>query len=267
MSTSVQQGPPKITPKPKGKQPFLIEFYRSSMGKKFVMAVTGLMMLGFVLSHLAGNLKVYLGAEDINFYGEFLRTFGYPLLPKTMLLWILRLGILGAFVMHIHAAASLSLVNRRSRPPAQAYQDRDWIVADFASRSMRWTGIIILLYIVWHLADLTWGVEFVNPDFVRGDVYNNLINSLGRPWVAAIYVVANVALSIHLFHGIWSLFQTMGWNNKRFNSWRRMLSTGIAGLVLVGNLSFPILISANQVGACGVFDDAPAETCEHHEGE
>ena len=152
--------------------------------------------------------------------------------------------LIAAVLLHIHAAYSLTVLNRKARPVK--YQSaRDYQVANFASRTMRWTGIIVALFIVWHLADLTWG--WANPDFVRGAAYRNLDASLSRIPVAIIYIVANIALGIHLFHGTWSLFQSMGWSNPRFNNWRRYLATGIATIIVVGNVSFPVAVLAGVI--------------------
>jgi succinate dehydrogenase / fumarate reductase cytochrome b subunit len=216
------------------------------------MAITGIIGIGFVIGHMVGNLKAYLGTVnengtevyDIDVYGEFLREILVPILPRTVFLWILRLVLIGALVLHVHAAYSLTILNRKARPVK--YQSaRDYQVANFASRTMRWTGIIVVLFLLWHLADLTWG--WANPDFSRGDVYRNLDASLSRVPVAILYIVANIALGIHLFHGTWSLFQSMGWNNPRFNQWRRMLATGVATIVVVGNVSFPIMTLAGVI--------------------
>ena len=165
-------------------------------------------------------------------------------MPHGVFLWILRVVLIAAVLLHIHAAYSLTVLNRTARPVK--YQSaRDYQVASFASRTMRWTGIIVLLFIIWHLADLTWG--WTNPDFVKGAVYYNIDQSLSRLPVAALYIVANIALGIHLFHGTWSLFQSMGWNNPRFNAWRRYLATGVATIVVVGNVSFPVAVMAGIV--------------------
>ena len=135
-------------------------------------------------------------------------------------------------------------MNRHAR--AVKYQGpRDYQVANFASRTMRWTGIIVLLFLAFHLADLTWG--FANPDFVSGAVYYNLDTSLSRWPVALLYIVANIALGIHLFHGVWSLFQSIGVNSPRFNKWRRHLATGIATAIVVGNVSIPIMTLAGVI--------------------
>ncbi|MDQ1381940.1 MAG: succinate dehydrogenase / fumarate reductase, cytochrome b subunit, partial [Actinomycetota bacterium] len=224
--------------------PPFVRFYRSSVGKKWVMAVTGVMLMGFIVFHLIGNLKLYLSKEELNLYGEALRDIPGHLLPRTFLLWVFRAGLITAFVLHIHAAYGLTLTNRKARP--QQYQSkRDYVAADFASRTMRWTGIIVLLYLVFHLMDLTWGTA--NSEWVRGDPYNNLVYSLQRPVVALAYAVANIALAFHLYHGAWSMFQSMGINNPRINKLRRSFATGFAGLILIGNLSFPVLIQLHVV--------------------
>jgi succinate dehydrogenase / fumarate reductase cytochrome b subunit len=232
------------TPRAKKRKPFLLDLYSTAVGKKYVMAITGLIGVGFVIAHLIGNLKVYIGPEEIDHYGEFLRELLVPLLPRTVALWLLRFVLIAALALHLHAAYTLTLINRRARP--DRYQSpRDYIAANFASRTMRWTGIIVLLFLFYHLADLTWG--WFNPDFVRGAVYHNLDESLSQIPVAILYIVANIALGIHLFHGVWSLFQSMGWNNPRFNSWRRGIATAIATLIVVGNCSFPIAVQAGIV--------------------
>ena len=232
------------------KKPFLLDLYSTAVGKKYVMAITGIAMIGFVIVHMIGNLKMYLGPAQINHYGEFLRELLVPIVPRTVALWLLRSGLIVSVLLHIHAAYSLTRLNHSAR--AVKYQSpRDYQVANFASRTMRWTGIIVTLFVLWHLADLTWGtVNAVGTDgvFHRGDVYGNVVRSFNRVPVAILYIVANVAIGIHLFHGTWSLFQSLGWNNPRFNKWRRGLATGIATIVVVGNVSFPVAVLAGIVG-------------------
>lgn len=229
---------------------FLSDLYSTAVGKKYVMAVTGIMLLGFVFVHMVGNLKMYLGAEDFNHYAEFLRELLVPILPRTVALWLMRFGLIGAVLLHIHAAYSLTVMNRKAR--SVKYQSaRDYQVASFASRTMRATGIIVALFVIWHLADLTWGtVNAVGGDgtFVRGDAYGNVVRSFERVPVAVFYILANIALGVHLFHGVWSLFQSMGWSNPKFNKWRRHLAIGFATLIVVGNVSFPIAVLAGIVG-------------------
>ncbi len=233
-----QAGGP-IFARPKRRLPFPLGLYQTAIGKKWVMAITGIMLMGYVLTHMIGNLHIYEGPEQINAYGEALRDLGGHLLPRTFALWLLRIGLTTAFVLHIHAAVALTRMNHKARPTKYA-GGRSYAAANFASRSMRWTGVIILLYLFFHLADLTWG-WWLGGDYIRGDVYNNVVRSLSSIPVALIYIVANVALSVHLYHGAWSLFQSLGWNNPKFNSARRGFATGFALLILVGNLSFPIL--------------------------
>jgi succinate dehydrogenase / fumarate reductase cytochrome b subunit len=220
-----------------------VRFYRSAVGKKWVMAITGIALMGFVLAHLIGNLKLFLSKEEMNLYGEALRDIPGHLLPRTVFLWAIRLGLIAAFVFHIHAAYGLTRMNWAARDGYKS--KRDYVAADFASRTMRWTGVIVLLYLFFHLADLTWGSA--NSEFVRGDPYNNLVYSLQRPIVAILYSVAMLALGLHLYHGAWSMFQSMGINNVRFNNARRAFAIGFAALITVGNLSFPILVQAGAV--------------------
>ncbi len=235
--------------KSRKKRPFLLDLYSTAVGKKYAMAISGIAMMGFVLFHMIGNLKMYLGAEALDHYAEFLQMLLYPILPKNVMLWILRGGLISMLLLHLHAAWSLTQLNRHARPVK--YQSaRDYQVAKFASRTMRWTGIIVLAYLVWHLLDFTFGtVNAVGTDstFVRGEVYNNVVRSLDRPVVALFYVIANILLGIHLFHGAWSIFQSMGWNNPRFNNWRRGFATGFATIIVVGNVSFPIAVIAGIV--------------------
>lgn len=229
------------------RKPFLIDLYSTAVGKKYVMAITGLIGVGFVVLHMVGNLKGYLGvvnhhgerAYDLDIYGEWLRDLLVPALPRTVAMWGLRLVLIGAIALHLHAAYTLTIMNRRARPVG--YQSsREYVTANFASRTMRWTGVIFLLFLFWHLADFTWG--WFNPGFERGAVYRNLDASLSRIPVALLYIVANLALGIHLFHGFWSMFQSLGWNSPRFNQWRKAAAVGIASVIVVGNVSIPIAV-------------------------
>jgi succinate dehydrogenase / fumarate reductase, cytochrome b subunit len=229
---------------PTRRRGWLLELYRSAVGKKYVMAVTGIILMGYVLAHMVGNLKVYLGADALNEYAEWLRAILYPALPHTVALWLMRVVLILAFFLHVHAAYALTVMNRRARP--MRYQARrDYIAASFAARTMRWTGVIVLLFVLFHIADLTWG--YANPGFVRGDVYRNLVVSFQRVPVALIYIVANLALGLHLYHGAWSLFQSLGWNNRRFNRWRRYFASAFAVIVTAGNVTFPLAVLAGIV--------------------
>ena len=226
--------------------PLIVRFYRSGVGKKWVMAVSGIVLLGFVFVHMIGNFKLYLSKEEINLYGEALRNMPGPLLPRTVLLWSIRIVLILAFVFHIHSAIGLTRINRKARPAGSQYQSkRDYIAADYASRTMRWTGVIVLAFIVFHLMDLTWGNA--NQHFVRGDPYNNLVYSFQRPAIAAVYIFAMMALALHLYHGVWSMFQSLGVTNPRYNTLRRRFAQGFALVILVGNLSFPIAVQMHAV--------------------
>lgn len=238
---------------------WFVDFYRSAVGKKYVMAITGIVLMGYVIAHMVGNLKLYLGAAELNHYGEFLRDLLVPILPRTVTLWLMRIALLGATVLHVHAAIALTEMNRKAR--TTKYQGkREFLAADFASRTMRMTGIIVLLFVVFHLADLTWGSA--NPDFVRGDPYNNMVASFQRVPVAILYIVANIALGFHLYHGAWSLFQSMGINNRRFNAWRRSFAVGFTAIVVGANLTFPIAIVTGLVD----YDEGARQDVIEHAG-
>ncbi len=223
--------------------PFLVEFYRSDVGRKWAMAVSGIVLLGFVLSHMIGNLHLYEGPAEVNEYGEALRDLGGALAPRTSILWIIRVGLIAAFAIHIHAAFALALKNRKQRP-VQYESRRDYLAANYASRTMLWSGIIVLAFLAFHLADFTWGAPepVATGDYFRGDIYSNVVASFERVPVAIFYIIANLALALHIYHGAWSLFQSLGVNNPRFNVWRRWFAAGFAGVIVVGNVSFPIMV-------------------------
>lgn len=209
--------------------------YSTAVGKKYVMAVSGMVLMLYVVAHMVGNLKLYFGAESLDAYSHWLRDVGEPALPREALLWTVRVVLVAALFAHLWAAYTLTLINRRARPSAYRSK-RDYVAADFASRTMRWTGIIVLLFVVFHLFDLTWGPA--NPDFVSGDPYRNIVASFERIPVALFYVAANLALGVHLYHGAWSLFQSMGW----VRPWRRQFAIAFTAIVVAGNVSFPLAV-------------------------
>ncbi|MGI9623728.1 MAG: succinate dehydrogenase cytochrome b subunit [Acidimicrobiales bacterium] len=262
-------GPQPIRKRPK-QWPFPLNIYQSAVGRKWVMAVSGLVLLGFVVTHMIGNLHLYEGPLEIHEYAETLRKLGVEIVPRTWLLWAIRLLLIVAFIVHIHAAYTLAgrdwNVNSRSNPldANKSYVGgQQYVAANYASRTMRWTGPIVLLYLFFHLADLTWG--WLSDDWVRGDPYNNVVVSMGNVGVAIIYIVANIALAIHIFHGTYSLFQSLGVNSPKINSWRRPTAVGLAGLILVGNLSFPIAVQAGLIDQDGC--EAPCGLTEAEEKE
>jgi succinate dehydrogenase / fumarate reductase, cytochrome b subunit len=222
----------------------VLRFWRSAVGKKWVMAVTGIMLLGFVLAHMVGNLKIYLGASHMNAYAEWLRTLGEPALPRTVLLWGMRIGLTLAFVLHIVSASQLTRMNQRARP-VKYQSPRDYVAANFASRTMRWTGVIVGLFVIFHLLDLTWGGT--GEHFVRGNAYENVIHSFQRVPVAIVYILANIALAIHIFHGAWSMFQSLGLNNPKWNDARRKFALAFALVIGIANVSFPLMVVTGVV--------------------
>lgn len=233
----------------------IIELYRSAMFKKVVMAVTGLMLFGFVAGHMAGNLKLYQGKYSsgehvgeyvIDVYAEGLREFGAPLLGKEQFLWIARLGLLAAVALHILSAWQLTMINRRARP--QNYAKHSPQASTYASRTMRYGGVIILLFIVYHLLHLTTGHTHTG-DFVYGQVYGNVYHGFSNPLVSGFYILANIALCLHLYHGLWSLFQTLGFNGERFNVIRRQFAVAFALVICLGNVSFPVAVLSKAIEA------------------
>jgi succinate dehydrogenase / fumarate reductase cytochrome b subunit len=235
---------PPVHPTSRGdfRMTWIGSFYRSAIGKKAVMAVTGVMLFGWIFGHMLGNLKVFLGAEHLNTYAEWLRTMGAPAMPNSALLWILRVVMLVAVVLHIVAATQLTLMSRAARPTA--YRVRNNEASSYASRTMRWGGVIILLFIFYHLAHLTFGGHVTPVKFIQGDVYHNVVAGFQVWWVSAIYIIANLALGLHLYHGLWSMFNSLGLNHQRFNLWRRYFAIAFALIITVGNLSMPVAVLA-----------------------
>ena len=213
-------------------------FFRSTIGQKVVMAVTGIVLFGFVLGHMLGNLQVFLGPEAFNAYSvtlhEMLHGVG---------LWGVRGVLILAVVLHIVSSTSLTLASRRARPVG--YRNVAYSEATYASRTMRWSGPIILIFVIYHLLDLTLGR--VNPGFDPANPYRNLVASFGRPLVVAFYVASVLALSLHLRHGVWSMLQSLGVSHPRYDPWRKRASTAFAVVVTAGFLIVPIAVAAGWV--------------------
>ncbi|MGH8946615.1 MAG: succinate dehydrogenase cytochrome b subunit [Acidimicrobiia bacterium] len=234
------------------RSPFLTGFYRSAVGKKWVMALTGIGLIGFSLAHMVGNLKMFLppveGRADIDVYGEALRDLLTPILPEHVFLWILRTGLIVLFAIHVHAAYSLTLMNRRARP-VEYQGPRDYVAADYAGRTMRWSGFIFLAWLFFHLADFTWGIQPAAPEtWERGAVFANFVATFSRPPVTILYVVASLLLGIHLYHGAWSMFQSLGINHPRFNAWRRYFAIGVAAVITGGFIAPPLAVAFGLLG-------------------
>ena len=214
------------------------ELYRNAVVKKAIMAVTGLVLFGWLLGHLMGNLKVFQGAEKFNAYAEYLRTMGTPLLPEAGVLWLVRGVLAGSIVLHIWSATSLTLTNRRAR--STDYETRRGVQLDYAARTMRWSGYLIAFYIVYHLMHLTWG--YVHHDFVAHNPYANLVSGFQIVPVALVYIAANLLLGMHLYHGLWSLFQSLGLNHPSYNAWRRHFAVTFAIVMSLGFISIPVAV-------------------------
>jgi succinate dehydrogenase / fumarate reductase, cytochrome b subunit len=215
-------------------------FLRSSLGLKIVMAVTGLVLFGFVIGHMLGNLQVYLGREAFNAYAESLRA-----ILHGAGLWVARAGLLAAVLLHIWSAWRLTLINNAAR--AVGYREVERRESTYASRTMRWSGVVLLLFVVYHLLHFTFGARAVHPQFVPGDAYHNFVTGFMNPLVSAFYILAMLALGLHLYHGAWSFMQTLGLSHPRYNSLRRAVATLLTVMVVAGNISFPIAVLAGVV--------------------
>lgn len=214
----------------------LTELTASTVGKKVLMAVSGAILVLFVLLHMLGNLKALAGPEAFNTYAEGIREVAYPFAPHQSVLWALRVVLLAAVAVHVWAAAVLWLRSRAARDVP--YRKDDALVFSYASRTMRWGGVIILAFVVYHILHFTTGT--VHGDFVPGDAYHNLVVGFQSPLVVVAYLVAVGALAFHLYHGIWSAFQTVGANHPRYNAIRRPLAGLLTGLVFLGFAIVPV---------------------------
>jgi succinate dehydrogenase cytochrome b subunit len=205
--------------------------YRSTIGKKIVMAVTGLLMLGFVVVHMAGNLKIFFGEAEFNSYADWLRTIGEPIVHETWFLWIQRTVLLVALIAHVWAAASLSRADLKARPIGYQARRR----GGYATSTMRWGGVILLLFIVYHVLDLTMGVA--NPDPDAGP-YGRVVADFGVWYITLAYVVAMGALCLHIAHGLWSAANTLGVNAATTAAYRTVAVT-VAVAITLGFLLVP----------------------------
>ena len=226
-------------------QDWLGGFFTSSIGLKWLMALTGIGLLGYVLAHLIGNSKVFLGQNElgqyeIDLYGEALRNLGGDILPHGTVLWLFRIGLITAFVIHIGASVALTRRNWEARGWDRYDAQRNYAAANFASRTMRWTGTIVLLFLLFHLADLTFG--WANPEFRYGEIYDNIIVSLTRTPVAILYLVAQAALAFHIYHGAWSLFQSLGVVGGRYKAARRAFAIAFAAVIFLGNVAIVLAV-------------------------
>ena len=216
--------------------------WRSTVGKKAVMAVSGLVMLLYLVFHMLGNLKVFLGPGDLNGYAAWLRTLGEPLLGYGWFLWLARAALSASVVLHGVAAYQLSRRDLAARPGRYVHQRRR---ASYATRTMRWGGVILALFIVWHILDLT--TLTVNPRAEAGHPYQNIVASFSAWYSDVFYILAMLALGLHIRHGFWSAAQTLGANNARRNRALKATANGLALVLTAGFLSVPVAVMTGVV--------------------
>ena len=258
---------------------WLQRFLTSTIGLKLAMALSGLLLIGFVLGHMVGNLQIFLqdGGKSLNAYGAALQ-------GNQSLLWVARIGLIAAVGAHISSAIALVMRSKNARP--KGYKDRQWLGSDYAVRTMRWGGVIVLIFVVFHLAHLTIGADVPGSsgvkhcDYVAGEftcyVYDNVIGQCSvvpqaaagdassaaagatmveqcsgfmNTGLAVFYIMAQLFLSLHLAHGIWSLCRTLGLSNPRYDALARKGAAAVALLILVGNCSIPIAVQLGRYTA------------------
>jgi succinate dehydrogenase / fumarate reductase cytochrome b subunit len=221
----------------------MLALWNSVIGKKVVMAVTGAVLILFVIMHMVGNLKIFSGAEEINAYSRFLREVGWPELGYGQLLWLVRSVLFVCVILHITAAIQLTLMNREARPVG--YESRKNVETSWGALTMRWGGVLLAIFIVFHLFHFTGGMVGFQPgQFEHLMVYQNVVAGFSNIPIALFYILAMVALCFHLDHGIWSMLQTMGWVNLDNTKSLRMISRLIAVVIFVGFVSVPISVLA-----------------------
>lgn len=237
----------KITTKPLRDKPGF-----PSWAMKLTMAITGVIFALFVLVHMLGNLKVYMGAESFNSYADFLRDFGYPLLPHEAFLWIFRIVLLAALILHVGCAFALTKRAKTSRGRFTRKKMRSgW--KTFAARNMLVTGIVLLLFIIFHILDLTLGVKPAAPAEFQGPVggahaaYQNLVASFDRPIVAAVYIIAMLFLFVHLTHGVWDAAFDLGITGKKGLKITMWVAYLLPAIVMIGNISIPLAVTFGLV--------------------
>lgn len=209
------------------------------------MATTGIVFLGYVLLHMYGNLKVFGGQEAFDTYAHHLRTFGEPMLPYGGLLWIVRIALIASIIGHLYAA--ISLWNRSNQARTQRYEVKKAVAASIGSRTMRWGGVAILVFVVWHLIHFTLVKPSINASYSAAEVadspYTMVVASFQLWWMVLIYLIALIALGLHLSHGVFSAQQTLGWTQTRARYLQaQMIATAVAAVVVVGFALPPVAI-------------------------
>jgi succinate dehydrogenase / fumarate reductase cytochrome b subunit len=218
--------------------------WSTTVGKKAVMGVTGLLMLLYVVVHMLANLKIFLGRDGIDSYAVWLRTFLDGALGYAGFVWIVRVGLVLCVVLHMTAAIQLARRAHRARPAG--YQHRSRVQGSYAARTMRWGGVILALFVVYHILDLTAGV--LNPNGVHLAVYDNVIADFQHWYVALFYALAVVALGFHIRHGLWSALQSLGASSAARQRRIQAVSAGVAVVITAGFLSVPFAVLTGLVG-------------------
>ena len=213
-------------------------FLGSTVGRKVVMAVTGVALVGFVFVHMIGNLQLYLGPEPLNHYAVFLRT-----MLHGAGIWLFRGVMVVAVGLHAWAATTLTLDSWAARP--QGYRLWKAKESTYASRTLRWGGVMLAMFVTYHILHLT--VGSAHPEFAEGDVYHNVVVGFRVWYASAIYIAAMLMLGLHLDHGVWSLCQTLGLQHPRYKRLVRVASRAFAILIVLGNISFPVAVLTGVV--------------------
>jgi succinate dehydrogenase / fumarate reductase cytochrome b subunit len=224
----------------------LLVLWSSVIGKKVVMAVTGAVLILFVIAHMVGNMKIFNGPEEINAYSRFLRQVGWPELGYGQLLWIVRGVLFICAVLHITAATQLTILNRQARPVE--YGSRKNVETTWGALTMRWGGVLLAVFIVFHLFHFTGGMVGFEPgQFEHLMVYQNVVAGFQNVPIALFYILAMGALCLHLDHGIWSMLQTLGWVNQDNTKSLRTISRVVALIIFAGFVAVPISVLAGWV--------------------
>ncbi|MFJ9981227.1 succinate dehydrogenase [Streptomyces cyaneofuscatus] len=217
---------------------------RSNVGLKAVMAVTGILLALFLIAHMLGNLKVFTGETSFDHYAHWLRDIGKPLLPGVWFLWILRTVLVVAVVAHIVAATVLAMRARAARPVRYAHRKK--VNGSYAARTMRWGGVIILLFVIYHILDLTTGTVH-SGGFQEGHPYQNVVDTFSTWYGNVIYIVAMLALGLHIRHGFWSAAQTLGAGGRTRERFLKGAANVLALLLTAGFIAVPVGVMTGVV--------------------
>lgn len=213
---------------------------RSSIGKKAIMAVTGVVWVGYLALHMWGNLHIFQGQEAFDHYAEFLRTVGEPVFSYAQVLWLIRIVIIVCLTAHMWSAWSLYQQARHAH--SGSYAVKRVVQANYASRFMRIGGVVIICFVLFHLAQFTWVALPQTALTPRYDPYTNVVTAFSNPLISLTYAVALAALGLHLFHGVWSMFQTLGFNNRDWDGFFRGLAVFVAIVIPVGFFTVPLAV-------------------------